>query len=413
MPFVKGFELFIASRYLRAKRKQAFVSVITAISVLGIMLGVAALIVALALMTGFREDIQSRILGATAHLSIYSAEPGAGISDYLALVEKIGGLDCVEAASPVIVDKAMAVSKYSPSGEGVIIKGIDVGLEERVSDNFRNMAGGSLKALKEDPEGIILGKDLARSLGSSVGSNIRLITSKMTLTPFAAVPKSRPFNVAGIFDSGMYQYDSTWAYINIESAGSLFGLDGNVNLIEVRVHNPDDIDRAVEKIRGAVGPGYFFHTWKSMNQPLFSALELEKLLMFIAVGLIVLVASFNIITTLILMVMDKGRDIGILVSMGATPANIMMVFLLHGLIIGFTGTVLGGALGTSLCWFLDASKMIELSSEVYFISYVPFKVRILDLAYIVTLSMAISLAATIYPAFKASRLDPVEAIRYE
>ncbi|MFB0518694.1 MAG: lipoprotein-releasing ABC transporter permease subunit [Acidobacteriota bacterium] len=411
------YELFIALRYLKAKRKQAFIAVITIISILGVMVGVGALIVALALMTGFHEDIQSKILGANSHLLVFNANLTQPISNYQALIQQIEEVPNVVAAAEVVYSKGMVSSPFR--SEGVVIYGINPPSIRRVLNIFDRMVEGDVATLASSPsaerrEKIILGKELAQNLGVMVGEVVKVLSiDAASLSPIGLLPKPRYYEVAGVFESGMWQADSQWAFISFRSAQRFFDLGNSASVIEVRV---DDIWRAKEiaqAVREKIGSRYVLQDWMEMNRSFFSALKLEKLLLFIAISLIVAVASLNIIVTLVMMVMEKNKDIGVLMSMGATSKGIMITFMLQGIIIGVLGTLLGCLLGGGLCWLMDTYKLIRLPPDVYTISYLPFKVRVGDLLMIVGVALGISFLATLYPSWRASKLNPVEALRYE
>jgi len=412
-----SYELFIALRYLTAKRKQTFVSVISLISVLGVIVGVAALIIALALMTGFQQDIREKILGANAHLTVFGSWAGRPIEDPDSVVRALLSVPGIVSAAPVVLEKGLIVSDLNPGGTGVVLKGVRLEQERRVTDLARKVVSGDLEALSrgggEGREGIALGKDLAATLGVGPGDRVRVILPQMQMTPFLPVPKSRPFEVVAILDSGFYDYDSTRAYLDLRSAQSFASLGEAATVIEARTADLSRLKEVVEEAQRRLGKDFFVNDLIAMNKAFFTALNLEKLLMSIAVGLIVVVAALNIITVLILMVMEKVRDIGALVALGATPGGITRIFMLQGAIIGIFGTVVGCLLGLGLCWWLDAYQVVRLPVEVYYIPYVPFRIRTLDVALVCLLSFLASFLATLYPSRQAGRLDAVEALRYE
>jgi lipoprotein-releasing system permease protein len=412
-----SYELFIGLRYLKAKRKQTFVSLITIISIAGVMVGVTALIVVLAVMNGFKEDLREKILGVTSHVVI-SRFDGA-ISKYHEVAAEVEEVAGVTAVAPFIYAQVMISSKRAISG--AVLRGIEPATAAKVINLPENLRDGSLSELAVEGEsgsrgapGIILGNELARSLGVVRGEAVTVISPLGRLTPLGQVPRSQTFRVAGIFDSGMYEYDSTLAYVSLWSAQRFLGIGDQVTGIEVRVDDIYEADRVAAAINRSLGGyPYWSRDWMRMNKNLFSALKLEKIVMFIILTLIILVAAFNIVGTLIMVVIEKTRDIAILKSMGATRRSIMKIFMIEGLIIGLVGTLLGLLGGYILCKLLATYQFIELPRDVYYISTLPVKMEPLDVTFIAVAAIVISLVATVYPAWQASRLEPAEAIRYE
>ena len=420
------FELFVASRYLRAKRRQAVIGVITAISVAGVAAGVASLIIALAITNGFRQDLQDRLLGATAHVQLMRTA-NDGISEWRQLVPRLEQQPHVVAASPAIYDPVM-VSRGARAA-GAMLKGVVPQYERKVSELLGFVKFGSADALKEGPESsttpapaggapaamppIVLGKDLADDLGATVGSVVLVTSPQGDLTPFGLVPKYERFKVVGIFQSGFYDYDKTWAFTRLADAQRLFALGDIVSVVEFKV---DDINRAAaigDEIKRAAGAGFDTTNWMEQNRSLFRALRLERVVTFITIGLIVFVAALNILTSLIMMVMEKTRDIAVLISMGAKKRQVRRLFIAQGVLIGVIGTVLGLALGYALAWAGGHYRFISLSPEVYSIDYVPFAPRAVDGVVVALVAIVISVLATIYPSSSAARILPAEALRYE
>lgn len=406
------YELFVAIRYLKAKRKQTFISIITVISTGGVALGVMALIIVLAVMTGFESDLRDKILGTNSHIVVLRHGSG-GIKEYSRLSEKIGKVDSgIVAVTPFIYTQVMLSTKSGSSG--VVLRGIDPS-DIGAIDLRANMVEGKVAGLNspDGPGGIILGKELSRNLGAVAGDEVTVISPQEVMTPMGMQPRLLKLKVAGVFSAGMHEYDSGLAYISLKDAQNFLKMKGAVTGIEVKV---SDIFRAKELARAIQEKlkfPFWTRDWMAMNRNLFSALELEKLAMWIILGLVVLVAAFNIVSTLVMMTMEKNRDIAILKSMGATRKSIMAVFMAEGLIIGLMGTVIGFALGVNISLIFDHYHLIKLSGDVYYISYLPFKMRGLDLFLVGTVSVLISFLATIYPSWQASRLDPAEALRYE
>ena len=413
-----GFEFFISIRYLLAKRRQTFVSLITFISVAGVAVGVTALIVVLAVMNGFHEDLRTRILGVTSHVNITSF--AGSISNYREVMGEIEKQDGVVGSTPFIYAPVMMTS--SGRSAGAVLRGIDPLSASRVIRLQENLIRGNLADLVQSPDvaqgrsypGIILGAELANNLGAvRVGEFLTIVSPMGRLTPMGQAPKSGLFEVVGIIQSGMYEYDNTLAYVDLPVAQQFLGIGDCVTGIEVKV---DDIYRAGE-IAGALkkrlGPTFYVSDWIKMNSNFFSALKLEKAVMFVILTLIILVAAFNIVSSLTMLVMEKGRDIAILKAMGATTASIRKIFVLEGFLIGTCGTTLGILGGSILCDVLKRYRIIELPPDIYHISTLPVKMEALDLAAIAFAAICISLVATLYPSLKAAKLDPVEALRYE
>ena len=403
------FEVLVAIRYLKAKRKQAVISLITLISIVGVAAGVAALIIALAINAGFRDDLQKRLLGAQAHVSILRKDRAGGISDYLRITKEIEEIPGVVFAAPAVYQKALMYS--GGQANGVIIKGIIPEMEKPLSALSANMVDGTLKDFADDS--VILGKELAKMLGVSHGDRVKVVSIETVLTPLGPAPRSRTFRVTGLYESGLYELDSTWAYVPLGAAQRLFGLNDIVSTIEVRVNDIYKAKAIGQKIVDRIGSDFEFNDWMTMNQSIFQALRLERLVTMITIGLIVLVAALNIVATLIMMVLEKTRDIAILLSMGATKDNIRRIFILQGVIIGAIGTMLGVVVGQIACRIADKYHLISLAPDVYSIAYVPFKAAALDSVIVAAMAVLISFVATLYPSAAASRLQPVEALRYE
>jgi lipoprotein-releasing system permease protein len=405
------FELQIALRYLRARRKQAFISVISAISTLGVIVGVMALVLALALMTGLQGELRNRILGSSAHVFVWKQ---GGITDYEAEVQALRAMPHVEGAAPAVLGKAIV---SSPAGEAFItVKGIDPRLEPTVTDLQRSMQEGRLEAVADTADGrapgILLGRDLTERLGVHVGDEVTLLTPHGTLTPMGMLPRQRRVRIAGIFSLGLFEFDSSYGYMSLPVVQRL--LDRNeIEFIQLRV---DDIYRApsiADDISRARGPLYLTEDWADMNRSLFSALWLEKMAISITIGLIVMVAALNIIASLILLVMEKNRDIAILKTMGASARSVTLIFMLQGLIIGLVGTFIGASLGYAVATALDRYQVIKVPMDVYQVSHVPFTILPFDFALVVAAAVVICFLATIYPSRQAARLDPAQALRYQ
>jgi lipoprotein-releasing system permease protein len=405
------FELHIALRYLLARRSQAFISLISLISTLGVMVGVSALIIALALMTGLQGELRNRILGATAHVYVSKR---TGMADYHAEVKRLEAVPGVTGAAPAILGKALLRNEHDDAF--ISLKGIDPALEPAVTDVGKSMIEGSVAALsdaghEDDVPGILVGADLAKELQLRVGDSVTLLTPEGTLSPMGMMPRARRLRVAGIFRLGLYEFDATYGFVSLPLASRL--LDKQADLIELRVKNFYDAPAIARHIADTFGPDYWVQDWADMNKSLYSALWLEKMAISITIGLIVAVAALNIIASLVLLVMEKSRDIAILKTMGATRRSVMLVFMLQGLVIGLVGTIAGAALGTGLSWTLDRYKLITIPADVYQVSHVPFVVLPLDFAVVVLSAVVICFLATLYPSRQAAKLDPVAALRFE
>ncbi len=411
--FVAGrYELFLALRYLKARRKQAFTSLVSGVSILGIAVGVAALIIALALLTGFQEDIQSKIIGANAHVVVWGAG-GAPILDYRRVVEEMREVPGVVDASPVVLHTAVLDNGIDQ--RFATVKGVDPAAE--TTDLLDRMIEGSAARLDpdEDPPGIILGRDLATQMLARVDDTLRIILiDRNVLTPLGTgrvrTPEAR---VVGIFEAGMFVYDQTWVLTDLQTAQRLFGVGDTVSWIEVAVEDIYETETVMERIQAQLDDEFTLTDWKRQNQLFFSALALEKLAMFVVISLIVFVAALNIVATLVLLVMEKNRDIGILLSMGARRQGVLCTFIFQGLFIGLMGTGVGLTLGIGLSMLADRYQWVSLPGEVYYLTHVPFIIRPFDFMLIALLAVSISFLATLYPAWRASRLDPVEALRHE
>jgi lipoprotein-releasing system permease protein len=421
-----GYEWFISLRYLKARRRQGFISLISLISVAGVAVGVMALIVVLAVMTGFTDSLREKILGINSHIVVQRM--GKGITDYREASDIVLQTEGVLAATPYTYSQTML--SVPDASSGAVVRGIDPATAQNVLSLGNQLVNGSMEALNEDKlpanedatsnkntsrslPGIILGKELARSLRVDMGDNIRLFSPSGPLTPMGVIPKIKTCKVVGIFDTGMYEYDSSLAYVSLATAQNFLELGESVHGLELKV---DDIYKAsaiAEELEKKLGFGYVVKDWITMNKNLFSALKLEKTAMFIVLALIVLVAAFNIISTLIMVVMSKGKDIAILKSMGATSKGIMKIFIYEGLIIGLTGTVLGVIGGLILCKVLSRYEFIKLPSDVYPITTLPIKILPMDVTLVAVSAALITLLATIYPSWQASKIDPAVALRYE
>ena len=462
------FELFVATRYLRAKRRQAFIGVITAISVLGVAAGVASLIVALAINNGFRQDLQQRLLGSASHVSLLRVQSD-GIKDWPPLLERLSHAPHVVAAAPAIYEQVL-ISR-GPRARGAVLKGMIPVYERKVSDLLSTVKIGSAEALEDsassanpspdsnrekpksksaggDPSAgsgqaaratagedagatkspdslatvqqrvaamppIVLGKDMADELGATVGSVVLVTSPQGELTPFGMVPKYNRFRVVGIFNSGFYDYDTSWAFTRLSDAQRLFGLGDLISVIQFKVDDIYQADSVAKELEQAAGHGFMATSWMEQNKALFRALRLERLVTFITIGLIVFVAALNILISLTMMVMEKTKDIAVLVSMGTRKSQIRRLFVAQGVLIGVIGTAIGLILGYALSWAGAQYHLISLAPEVYSIDYVPFAPRLLDGVLVALVALGISFVATMYPSWSASRILPAEALRYE
>jgi lipoprotein-releasing system permease protein len=442
------FELFVASRYLRAKRRQAVIGIITGISIAGVAAGVASLVVALAINNGFRQDLQDRLLGSTSHINLLRIQSD-GIKDWRPLMDRLSKEPHIVAAAPAIYEQVL-ISR-GPRARGAVLKGMIPGEERKVSDLLKTVTIGSANALDESTDRvgpdsaatntdksvratpanqsptdlrgvenriaamppIILGKDMADELGTTVGSVVLVTSPQGELTPFGMVPKYNRFRVVGIFNSGFYDYDSSWAFTRLSDAQQLFGLGDLVSVIEFKVddiYKADEISRQLEQ---AAGKGFMATNWMEQNKALFRALRLERLVTFITIGLIVFVAALNILISLTMMVMEKTRDIAVLISMGTRKSQVRRIFITQGVLIGVVGTAIGLVLGYALSWAGGHYHLLSLAPEVYSIDYVPFAPRAMDGVLVALVAIGISLIATVYPSWSAARILPAEALRYE
>ena len=402
------FELLVAIRYLRAKRKQAVISLITVISIIGVAAGVAALIISLAITAGFAEDLQKKLLGAQPHISLLP-KGREGIADYMRITKEVEQVPGVVFAAPAVFQTVLISTEVQ--NKGVVLKGILPEMETRMSALSENMIEGSLKEFTENS--IIIGKELASSLGTFKGDRVKIVSGETRLTPLGGVPRTRSFQVTGLFSAGLYEYDSSWVYVPIAAAQRLLGLNDVASTIEVKVGDIYQARVIGRKIIDRFGSNLEFTDWMTMNQSIFQALRLERLVTAITIGLIVLVAALNIVATLIMMVLEKTRDIAILMSMGATKDKIRGIFILQGVIIGVIGTFCGVVIGQTVCYFADKYHLIGLAPDVYTIAYVPFRAEPVDSIIVAVSAVLISFLATLYPSAAASRLQPVEALRYE
>jgi lipoprotein-releasing system permease protein len=408
---VTRFELFIAGRYLRARRKEAVISVITAISVLGVAAGVTALVVALAVTNGFRNTLQRNLLGAMAHINVVPRTPGDGIENWQDMVARIRRVPHVIAVSPVLYSYTYLSGPLL--SKGGVIKGVDVNSELALSSTLRRLKAGSLDRLRDSnaiPPGAVLGSRLAEDLGMHVGDNIELLTDEML--PVGIRPVKRRFKVCGLFETGFFEIDDAWAYVAMAAAQKALSVD-QINQIELNV---DDLNRAPEiaaVVEKVAGERYTTTTWMERNKQLLGALKMERLVTIIVISLIELVAALNIFITLVMMVMEKYRDIAVLMSMGARREQIRRIFMLQGVLIGVVGSAIGLVAGHALCYFAGKYRWIPLEEAVYSMSFVPFEAQWVDAIWIAGLAVLVSFLATLYPARNATRIAPAEVLRYE
>jgi lipoprotein-releasing system permease protein len=441
------FELFIASRYLRAKRRQAFIGIITGISIVGVAAGVASLVVALAINNGFRQDLQQRLLGSTSHISLQRIADD-GIKDWPPLMDRLSKQPHVIAAAPAIFEQVL-ISR-GPRARGAVLKGMIPKYERKVGDLLNSVTEGSSAELDSDASAessapaspsaradeasaptqspdslaavqqrvaamppIVLGKEMADNLGATLGSPVTVVSPQGELTPFGTVPKYTRFRVVGIFNSGFFDYDSTWAFTRLSDAQRLFGLGNLISVLEFKIDDLDKADAVAREIEDAAGSGYMATNALRQNSALFKALKTERLVTFITIGLIVFVAALNILISLIMMVMEKTKDIAVLMSMGTRRRQVRNLFIAQGVLIGVIGTATGLIAGYAIAYAGGRYHVISLSPEVYSINYVPFAPRVADGLWIAVFTLLVSFVATLYPSWSASRILPAEALRYE
>ena len=418
------FELFIGLRYLKAKRKSTFISIITFISTAGVALGVMALIVVLAVMTGFENDLKEKILGTNAHIVVIRS--GTPMEEYRAVIEKLKGFTGVQAATPFIYNQVMLSSGKNVSG--VVLRGIDVVTDRQVTRLSKSIVEGSIDALEthmgpgtDTTPGLMVGKELAKHLNLFLGDKVNVISPMGSITPLGMMPRMKPFRLTGIFNTGMFEYDSTLAYVSLDQAQRFFDLGDTVTGIQLKVEDVYHTDELARSINQKMGRNYYARDWMQMNKNILFALKTEKIVMFIILTLIVLVAAFGIASTLFMVVMEKTRDIAILKSMGATATSIMKIFVLEGLIIGIIGTIAGVISGLLIA--LNLEPIITLiqkvtgqnffNKDIYYLDHFPSLVVPSDVLLISVTAILISFLATLYPAWQASRMLPAEALRYE
>ncbi len=409
------FEFFVARRYLKAKRKQAVISIITVISVVGVAAGVMALIIALAINNGFRNTLQQSLLGAYAHVIVLEKRPGYGMGNWRELSAKFARVPHVLAAAPALYEKGYI---YTDSGSNIVVlKGIQTGAELRTSDILRRLKAGSLDGLAPRAgalPGIVLGTSLAETLNASPGGTVTVMAPQAIMTPTQGLrPSYQRFRVVGTFESGFYEIDSAWAFGALNAVQRLYDLEDVVNAVELKLDDIYVAPQVAAAVDRVAGPNLRASTWMEQNRHILNALNLERAVTYVTIGLIVLVAALNILITLIMMVMEKNRDIAILVSMGAKAQQIRRIFMFQGVLIGVVGTAIGLAAGHLLSFLADKYRWIRLDEEVYALSFVPFHPRWVDTVWVAALAILISFVATIYPARNAAKVTPAEALRYE
>ncbi|HWC97076.1 MAG TPA: ABC transporter permease [Candidatus Sulfopaludibacter sp.] len=409
------FELFIANRYLRARRKEAVISVITLISVLGVAAGVMALVIALAVTNGFRNTLQRNLLGAMAHINVMEKHPLNGIEKWSEVADRIRKVPHVTAVSPALYETVYLIGPVQ--SHAAVLKGIDVNAELAISDTLRRLKSGSLDDLRDTRRsvpGVILGSSLVQDTGMVLNSRITVICPESgELLPFGMAPKYRPFHVSGIFESGFFEIDDNWVFASLPPVQRAFGLEDVINQIEIKVDNLDAAPEIAKDVERAAGEKYTTTTWQERNKQLLSALTMERVVTIIVIGLIELVAALNIFITLVMMVMEKYRDIAVLMSMGARHSQIRRIFMMQGVLIGVAGSAIGLVLGYGLSYYANKYRLIPLQESVYSMSFVPFESRWIDGVWIAALAILVSFIATIYPARNATRITPAEVLRYE
>ncbi|HYV03892.1 MAG TPA: ABC transporter permease [Blastocatellia bacterium] len=413
------YELFIALRYLRAKRKQVMISVITVIAISAVAAGVASLIIVLAMMTGFRQEFQAKILSGTAHLNL-THKSRRPIENYHDLVAQLVTLPHIRAASATLYQRVLIQGQKDTTG--AVLKGVDVNAPPEANEVFQFIVEGNAQSLAQpetDPDTeakidqIVLGRELAQTIGLKVGDVATIISPEGHLTPVGLAPRYRDFKVAGIFASGLSDYDETWAYISLDAAQRLSGADDVAEVIQMKVDNVDAVKQIGRDVLARVGDDFDVQDWQQLNAPIYSALSYEKYLSGIALLIVIGIAALNIITVLIMIVMEKHRDIAILKSMGATNRSVMYLFMIQGLLIGVVGMVVGVLAGASFCYFANAHRWIKLPSGAYALDYLPFHASGPDILLVAVVTIAISFLSTVYPSWSAARVNPVEALRYE
>ena len=405
------YQIFVALRYLKSKKRHKGVSFNTAISIGGVALGVMALLVVLAVMSGFHEDLQKKILGVNAHLVVLNFR--GTLDNYETVIDKIKVEKDVVSASPFVLGQVMV--SFGPKGQGVYLRGVDPALEEKTTDIAKHIKEGAIKDLDTQDKlpGIILGRELALRLGVVKNDTITILSPTGEIGPLGMLPKVKSFRVVGIFEVGMFEYDSNLVVTGLKPAQEFFGLKEDVTGLEVRISDIYKAGDVRERVQKALGPPYHVRDWMQMNKNLFSALKLEKFAMFVILILIILVASFNIVSTLIMNVIEKQREIAILKTMGATNQGIMSIFVFQGFIIGLIGTVIGLTGGYTLSYILNTYEIIKLPPDIYYLSHLPVKMKLSDFVSVSVSAILISFLSTIYPAWQAAKLDPVEPLRYE
>ena len=427
-----SYELFVSIRHLSAKKSQKFISLNTWISIAGVGLGVMALIVVIAVMSGFSKDLRDKILGTNSHVVVSNMNRGM-VENYDGIIKKVRSVKGVIAAAPFIMNQVMLINGDRVSG--IVVRGIDPEKEETVSDLGKNMVSGTVSDLKtkssfsgeikgrekKNRAGIILGKELLRRLGVGVGDIVSMVSPVSRVTPVGLIPRMKLFKVVGVFESGMYEYDANLSFILLKSAQKFFSMKNGVSGIEVRVADIEQAGNIASVIQNKLGFPYLVRDWMRMNRNLFSALKLEKIVMFIILILIIFVAAFNIVSTLFMLVMEKAKEIAILKSMGASCSSIMKIYSYQGLVIGLVGTFLGCATGfvivpnlNEIVGFIESIfGIVAFPSDIYYLDRLPSKIQYTDSFVIIIFSVVICLVASLYPAWRASKLDLVDGLRYE